>query len=76
MKLTKVHIGGLFTTPMSDGIWVYQLVDVKKGWLLLYDLCGEYYKEEMGADDWIKFVPKKHWPKVWIKNGWAMARGN
>lgn len=77
MKLTKKHIGGLFACRGSDGSWVYQLVDVKKDWLLFYSFSSHisYYKERKGAySDWMPFESLKPWPKRWLERGWSEAR--
>ena len=74
MKLTKKHIGQLFDVG-GDGSWVYQLVDIKKGWLLFYDFNGRYVKERVGSySDWRKFIPQNPWPKDWQRYGWTIAR--
>ena len=74
MKLGRKHIGQLFDTH-GDGSWVYQLVAVSKGWLLLYSFDGNYYKERAGAHyDWRPFRPTKPWPKQWLAYGWTCAR--
>ncbi len=74
MKLTKKHIGGLFHIQGSDGSWVYQLVAVKRGWLLFYSFGGQYYKEKVGATDWAQFEPTNPWPKDRVEYGWTIAR--
>lgn len=80
MKLTKKHIGKLVTNG-DDGSWVYQVVDVKKGYILFYGFgssaVGEdpYYKEQVGKwDDWHLFIPRKLWPKKWVQLGWKTAK--
>lgn len=74
MKLTKKHIGGLFSVG-GDGSWTYQLVDVKDGWLLFYGFDCEYFKERVGEhDDWERFKPRKPWPKNWKEYGWTIAK--
>jgi hypothetical protein len=78
MKLQRKHIGQLFGLRSSDGSWVYQLVDVKKGWLLFYTFhAGEhsYYKERVNShSDWIRFEPVNPWPKNWKEYGWLSAK--
>ncbi len=74
MELNKSHVGGLFTTKGADGTWVYQLVDVKGGWLLFYDFDGKYEKERQGNHrDWQVFKPTTPWPKKWKQYGWEGA---
>lgn len=74
MKLGRKHIGQLFDLGSSDGSWVYQLVDVKKGWLLFYTFGG-YFKERVGEhNDWQPFKPLKPWPKNWLESGWLTAK--
>lgn len=78
MKLTKRHIGGLFTCAGADGSWVYQLIDIKQGWLLFYNFGSAnipYYKEKVGQHkDWFKFVPLNPWPNNWLEYGWKDAK--
>jgi len=78
MKLTRKHIGKLFDVRGGDGSWVYQLVDVKKGWLLFYSFHageGAYFKERVGEyHDWRPFRPLKDWPENWRNFGWTTAR--
>ncbi len=75
MKLSKKNIGQLFDVEDSDGSWVYQLIDIKDGWLLFYDFHGGYMKERVGENaDWRPFNPTKPWPKNWIGYGWIIAR--
>lgn len=75
MKLSHKHIGGLFHVQGSDGSWVYQLVDVWRGWLLFYGFDGKYVKEKVGQhNDWERFVPTKPWPRKWIALGWQTAK--
>ena len=74
MKLNRKHIGGLFHIDSSDGSWVYQLVDVKDGWLLFYEFDGDYYKEKAGADDWVRFKPHSPWPENQLRYGWLSAK--
>ena len=73
MKLTKKHIGQLFDND-ADGSWVYQLVDIKKGKLLFYDFASSYVVETNKFSDWKPFVPRKQWPKEWIKLGWKYPK--
>lgn len=75
MKLTHKHVGQLFHVQDSDGSWVYQLVDVWRGWLLFYDFHGTYVKEKIGKhSDWERFVPTKPWPRRWKAWGWQSAK--
>lgn len=75
MKLTRKHIGQLFNVAGADGSWVYQLADVKKGWLLFYDFRGSYYKERTGEHhDWQPFTPEKWWSNGQLAYGWRTAK--
>lgn len=76
MKLTKKDIGGLFEIDNSDGSWVYQLIDVKKGELLFYTFSNQHPHEIEPASykDWRPFVPAYHLNKRWVKLGWETGR--
>lgn len=73
MKLTKKHIGKLFTNG-GDGSWVYQLVDIKKGKLLFYSFDNKYAIETNKFADWEHFKSRNPFPKEWTKRGWDRAR--
>ncbi len=74
MKLKRKHIGRLFNTKGADGTWVYQLVDIKDGWLLFYNFERGFWKERYGEyKDWQEFEPVKKWPKEWKQKGWDNA---
>ena len=76
MKLTRKHIGGLFTNG-DDGSWVYQLVAIKGKELLFYTFDRDRYEVDTNKfADWKRFQPRKPWPKNWIEYGWATARRN
>lgn len=74
MKLTKKHIGGLFDVKGSDGSWVYQLVDIRKGKLLFYAFGGWEITSQRKYNDWTVFKPVKRWTKRQIKYGWETGR--
>jgi len=73
MKLTQKHIGQLVDNG-SDGSWVYQLVDIKKGRLLFYAFDGTYVIDTNKFQDWRLFKPLKQFPKTWIQQGWEIPR--
>ena len=76
MKLTKKHIGGLFTVHGSDGSWAYQLIDVNKGNLLFYvfgSTPSRYESEPDTHTDWQIFKPRKR-DAVWDTGAWEQAR--
>lgn len=75
MKLTRKHIGGLFDNEGGDGSWAYQLVDVKKGWLL-FSVVGEPLRYEADKQIWHDWRPfKSQSPtRSEITRGWETAR--
>lgn len=75
MRLTKQHIGGLYTIRGADPDWVYQLIDVRSRWLLFCTFDGYFYKERTGREDWVPFKPMKKWPDLKLEYAWSIAKG-
>ena len=74
MKLTRKHIGKLIYVSGSDGSWAYQLLDIKEGEVLFYDLGGKFeIAPQHKYDDWAFFKPATDYKK-WIEYGWKTGR--
>jgi hypothetical protein len=74
MKLTRKHIGKLIHVSGSDGSWAYQLLDIKNGEVLFYDLGGKFeIAPQNKYDDWAFFKPATDY-KEWIEYGWKSGR--
>ncbi len=75
MKLTKRHINQLFTNDLSDGSWIYQLVDIKKEKLLFYSFAETTFVQETNKfADWRFFKPVNIINTYWGKRGWEDSK--
>lgn len=75
MKLKRKHIGKLFDCRGADGSWVYQLIDIRDGELLLYSLTSGLFEiESRKHKDWRRFRPQTLFDAAQTEDGWKKGR--